>query len=125
MQVLDDATAYLPAAHVLHSGAAAPLYLPATQSVQLPAPAGEYVPAVHGLQFDAKEEEYFPATHVLHSGAAAPLYLPASQEPQVPELSAPSVGEDLPAAQLVHACTPVFALYVPLEHATHELPDSV
>ena len=49
-------------------------------------------------------------------------YLPAMQSRHVSATEAPTVGEYLPAAQLVHAAEPELALYVPAVHDTHVSP---
>jgi len=135
---------YLPASHIVHVDALAPLYVPAAHTTQLPLPgagwccpsshASQYVapadacflPAAHALQYDTDVDNAAssadalpnrPATQSTHIPLFAVLHLPPGHGPLQPAVVDPPAPY-LPAAQTKHAVLPVLFWYWPVGHAT-------
>jgi hypothetical protein len=104
-------TENLPAAHAWHAA-------------EDEAPTvGENVPAPQSLHDCAAVDAAanLPAAQLVHTPPACAANLPAAQLVQSLPASDPA-GEDLPAAQSVHAASPTEALKLPAAHAWHAPP---
>ena len=104
----------------VHDPAPAEEYVPAPQLEHDPQPVPEYVPAPQVEHDPAPPPEYVPAPQVEHDPAPDPEYVPAPQLWHVDAVFEPTVPENLPDAQSVHAAFPLLSLYLPATHDVHE-----
>ena len=99
-------------------------YVPAAQSVHRAMPVTIlYFPAAHAVHVPAGP--VYPRLQLQPSVVEQPAHVlpePVGHARQVAALVAPTVAENVPASQFVHASVPVVFLYFPAVQAAHTPP---
>ncbi len=109
-----SAAVKLPRAHEMQSVACSSEYWPDTQLMQLlAASSAENFPAAQAEQSGCAEADAWPGTHAIQLPDPAGAYRPLEQSPHAMLVVAPTVDEDLPAAQPVQEASPVCSAYHP------------